>query len=60
VFELLVLDDTLKDAIVRGVGRTELRTMAEERGMRPLRADGWTKAEAGLTTVEEVLRVVQQ
>jgi type II secretory ATPase GspE/PulE/Tfp pilus assembly ATPase PilB-like protein len=34
--------------------------MAEERGMRPLRADGWTKAEAGLTTVEEVLRVVQQ
>ncbi len=60
LFELLVLDDQLKDAIVRGVTRIELRTMAEEHGMRPLRVDGWSKVEAGLTTVEEVLRVVQQ
>ncbi|MGH3054659.1 MAG: GspE/PulE family protein, partial [Gaiellaceae bacterium] len=60
LFELLVLNEELKDAIVRGVSRLELRTMAEEHGMRPLRMDGWGKAEAGLTTVEEVLRVVQQ
>jgi type II secretory ATPase GspE/PulE/Tfp pilus assembly ATPase PilB-like protein len=26
-------------------------------GMRPMRTDGWAKAQAGLTTVEEVLRV---
>jgi type II secretory ATPase GspE/PulE/Tfp pilus assembly ATPase PilB-like protein len=60
LFELFALDDELKDAVVRGVQRLELRTMAEAHGMRPLRADGWSKAEAGLTTVEEVLRVVQQ
>jgi len=60
LFELLVLDDELKDAIVRGVSRFDLRTMAEEHGMRPLRADGWNKVESGLTTVEEVLRVAQQ
>jgi type II secretory ATPase GspE/PulE/Tfp pilus assembly ATPase PilB-like protein len=59
VFELLVLDELLKDAVIRGVTRAELRALAEERGMRPLRVDGWAKAEAGLTTVEEVLRVVQ-
>jgi len=60
IFELLVLDDALKDAIVRGMPRHELRTLAESHGMRPLRADGWSKVEAGVTTVEEVLRVVQQ
>jgi type II secretory ATPase GspE/PulE/Tfp pilus assembly ATPase PilB-like protein len=60
IFELLALDDDLREAIVRGASRLELRTMAEAHGMRPLRVDGWSKAEAGLTTVEEVLRVVQQ
>ena len=60
LFELFELDDQLKDAIVRGATRLELRAMAESRGMRPLRVDGWSKAEAGITTVEEVLRVVQQ
>ena len=60
LFELLVLDEELKDAIVRGVSRLDLRTLAEQRGMRPLRVDGWNKVQAGVTTVEEVLRVVQQ
>jgi len=27
--------------------------------MTSLRADGWRKVEAGLTTIDEVLRVVQ-
>jgi general secretion pathway protein E len=60
LFELMVMDELLKDAVVRGVSRLDLRAMAEEHGMRPLRVDGWSKVEAGLTTVEEVLRVVQQ
>ena len=30
-----------------------------EFGMRTLRTDGWNKVRAGLTTVEEVLRVTQ-
>jgi type II secretory ATPase GspE/PulE/Tfp pilus assembly ATPase PilB-like protein len=59
VFELLVVTDALKDAIARGASRAELRAIAEAEGMRPLRQDGWEKIEAGLTTVEEVLRVVQ-
>jgi type II secretory ATPase GspE/PulE/Tfp pilus assembly ATPase PilB-like protein len=60
LFELLVLSDELKDAIARGAPRAELRALAEAGGMRPLRSDGWQKVQAGLTTVEEVLRVVQQ
>ena len=54
------MTDALKDAIARGAPRAELRAMAASAGMRPLRTDGWEKVTAGLTTVEEVLRVVQQ
>ena len=51
------MNDELKDAVVRRVPRAELREIARVGGMRAMRTDGWAKVEAGLTTVEEVLRV---
>ena len=60
LFELLVMTDALRDAVTRRAPRATLRSHALESGMRSLREDGWTKAEAGLTTIEEVLRVVQE
>ncbi|HEU0012454.1 MAG TPA: GspE/PulE family protein [Longimicrobium sp.] len=60
VFELLPMDDALREAVVRRAGRAELREAARRAGMAPMRADGWEKAKAGYTTVEEVLRVVQE
>jgi general secretion pathway protein E len=59
LFELVVVTDELKDAIARRVSRAELRACADAAGAVPLRRDGWNKVQAGLTTVEEVLRVVQ-
>jgi general secretion pathway protein E len=59
LFELLVLDEPMREAIVRGASRADLRRLAEDAGMRAMQHDGWQKIEAGLTTVEEVLRVVQ-
>ncbi|HEX2781015.1 MAG TPA: ATPase, T2SS/T4P/T4SS family, partial [Gemmatimonadaceae bacterium] len=60
LFELLVMTDELKDAITGGASRAALRAVAADAGMPTLAADGWSKIERGLTTVEEVLRVVQQ
>jgi general secretion pathway protein E len=60
VFELLVMDDPLRDAVARRATRPELHAAALAGGMRPLRADGWEKVKSGITTVEEVLRVVQE
>ncbi|HEU4557099.1 MAG TPA: GspE/PulE family protein [Longimicrobium sp.] len=60
VFELLVMDDDLRDAVARREPRSRIRALAEAGGLRPMRADGWEKAQAGLTTVEEVLRVTQE
>ena len=59
LFELLVLDELIREAIVKGASRADLRQLAESTGMRAMQHDGWQKIEAGLTTVEEVLRVVQ-
>jgi general secretion pathway protein E len=59
IFELVVVDDALRDAITQSAPRSRLREMATAAGSEPLRADGWRKVRAGLTTVEEVLRVAQ-
>jgi general secretion pathway protein E len=59
IFELLVMDDSVRDAVTRRVPHAELRERALAAGMLPLRADAWEKAAQGLTTVEEVLRVLQ-
>jgi len=59
LFELVTITDDVRDAITIRASRTELRAVAERSGMTTLRADGWRKVEAGLTTIDEVLRVVQ-
>jgi general secretion pathway protein E len=57
LFELLLVDDAIKDAVTSGARRAELSTLAASRGMRTLRADGWSKVESGATTLEEIIRV---
>jgi type II secretory ATPase GspE/PulE/Tfp pilus assembly ATPase PilB-like protein len=59
LFELLRIDDEVRDAIATHASRAQLRECARRAGLLSLRVDGWQKVEAGLTTVEEVMRVVQ-
>jgi len=59
LYELLVLDDTLRDHIANNPSVTEFRRTCIERGMVTLREDGFKKVAKGLTTVEEVLRVTE-
>ena len=59
LYEMLVLDDWLRDKIANNPNVTEFRRMCVERGMVTLRADGFTKVASGQTTVEEVLRVTE-
>jgi general secretion pathway protein E len=59
IFELMPITDDLKHAIARTASLAELRDIARGAGMRGLRLDGWAKVQAGLTTVEEVLRVTE-
>ncbi|MGH7336026.1 MAG: GspE/PulE family protein, partial [Myxococcota bacterium] len=59
VFELLVVSDAIKDAITKAEPLGRVREIARAEGMRTLREDGWAKARAGITTLEEVLRVTE-
>jgi len=54
IFELMVMDDVLRELVSRGVTEGELRSRS---GLVPLLVDGLEKARTGETTLEEVLRV---
>ena len=57
IFEVFVLDDNARKLIYDKAPASTLRNKARELGMRTLREDGARKVVAGLTSVEEVLRV---
>ncbi|MCP3904279.1 MAG: Flp pilus assembly complex ATPase component [Planctomycetes bacterium] len=59
LYELLVMDDHLGDAVARNPNVTEFRRTCAERGMVNLRQDGFKKVADGVTTVDEVLRVTE-
>jgi type IV pilus assembly protein PilB len=60
ISEVLVADSTIRDAIMRRASAAELRKLAIEGGMTTMLEDGFAKARAGETTVEEILRVVYE
>jgi len=59
IFELLLLDDDIKQMIAKRQGSHIIKQAAIEQGMTTLREDGLRKALAGETTLEEVCRVTQ-
>nr|WP_241200944.1 type II secretion system ATPase GspE [Lysobacter enzymogenes] len=60
IMEFLVMNDELRRAVMRHAGMGEIEQIARETaGMRTMYEDGIAKALAGLTTIEEVLRVTE-
>ena len=59
LYELLVMDNELRLEVQRRRGSEELRTMGIAKGMRTLLEDGIRAARAGITTIDEVLRVAR-
>ena len=59
IYELLVVDDQVRDVVARNPNVTEFRRQCCERGMVTLRQDGLAKVKAGRTTVQEILRVTE-
>ncbi len=60
IFEMLVIDDDIRNLITRGVDSSSIKKRATEKGMLTLRDDGARKVQDGITTVEEVMRVTQE
>jgi len=60
IYELFIITEEIRSLILRRASTGEIRRQATEQGMLTLREDAWAKARAGLTTVEEILRVTQE
>ncbi len=60
IFELMELNEEIRRLIMQNADASILNEAARRRGMRTLREDGWQKVAAGVTTVEEVVRVTQE
>jgi type IV pilus assembly protein PilB len=59
IYEILVLDDEIRDMTLKRAPANEIRDVAIKNGMRTLFDDGMAKAEKGITTIREVLRVTE-
>ena len=59
IFELLEINDELRDIINTANNSTSIKAVAVKNGMKTLLQDGGRKVMSGHTTPEEVLRIVQ-
>jgi general secretion pathway protein E len=60
IYELLAIDDNIRNLIMSGADSSVIRRKAIEQGMTTLFRDGVIKVVKGTTTVDEVLRVTQE
>jgi len=60
IYELMKIDDVIRELLLQDKDSTTIKQAAMRQGMQNLRAAGLTKALAGETTLEEILRVTQE
>lgn len=60
VFEVMVIDDEIRQAIVDKKDATVIRKIAKSNGMKTMLEDGLEKVKQGITTIEEVVRVTKE
>lgn len=59
IYEILVVDQSIRELILKKVSSEKMREKAISKGMKTLRISGWKKVIEGLTTPEEIMRVTQ-
>lgn len=60
IFELLVMDEAIRKLILSRASAGQIKAQAQKNGMLSMRMDGIQKAEKGVTTLEEVLKVTSE
>ncbi len=60
IYEVLVVNDAVKNCVMSGADGGKIKSIAVEQGMKTLRDDGIRKALEGDTSFEEVMRVTQE
>ncbi|MBF0559062.1 MAG: Flp pilus assembly complex ATPase component TadA, partial [Nitrospirae bacterium] len=60
IFELMVVDDAVRDLLLQKSDSNSLREQARRSGMKTLMEDGVEKIKSGVTTLAELYRVTQE
>jgi type II secretory ATPase GspE/PulE/Tfp pilus assembly ATPase PilB-like protein len=60
IFELLTMSERVREQVLEKASASAIKQTAVNEGMQTLLADGKVKVKAGLSTIEEVLRVCQR
>jgi general secretion pathway protein E len=60
IFELMLIDDEIRDLIAQSVDAKRIKRQAVAGGMRALRVDGARKVLRGTTSIAEVLRATEE
>ena len=58
--EVLVIEDQIREMIIKGASSTQIKDYARSKGMKTLRENGLEKFMRGDTTLEEVLRMTAE
>ncbi len=58
IYEVLPVTETIKELIVKRANSDQIQARAQKEGMRTMIEDGFIKAAQGITSIEEVLRVI--
>ncbi len=58
IYEVLPVTETIKELIVKTADSDQIQAQAQAEGMRTMVEDGFIKAAQGITSIEEVLRVI--
>ncbi len=59
IFELLMMDDEMREMVVNHCSATQILKVARRDGLKLMREDGWDKVRRGQTTTEEINRVTK-
>ncbi|HEX9021798.1 MAG TPA: type II secretion system ATPase GspE [Nitrospirota bacterium] len=60
IYELLIVEDEIRQLIMKSADAATIKSLAMEKGMQTLRQDGAAKVLAGVSSVDEVVRVTQK
>ncbi len=60
IYEVVEVNDAIREAMLRKCSGSEIKQIAKEHGMTTMVEDGFKKVRDGLTTIEEVLRVIHE
>lgn len=60
IYEIIEISKEIRDLIVKNVPVEDIESLAVNQGMTTLMSDGLNKVSAGITTIEEIIRVTSE